>query len=420
MAKPKTFIIKNRVNAIKRKRRNIEFQSVAGCDVDKDNVVIAVLRRNSEFIDTHIFEQDKIGVRRATDFLLENQVEMVVMESTGSYHNYFYDTFIANGLNAVVINPVLIKALIKSIGKDDAKDAMTMAELALNFELKTSNMPDVRMKRIRQHFRSLENMKVYRTSITNRLHATLRQNSIQVFREVKINSMSGLGILHGIAEGLSPLTNLTLNWFGKKDKIETLLQLFPNSEPLMKYVRDAIMTELQEILRLNERIEQFENSTEDIIQDMGLDSLINLICTVPTMTRPLAIKILGEMGIDFTFRYPTKDKFVCALGLVPKNIISGGKLIKRESTHGNMMAKMAILNMVKTMCVNKGKQNEFRDFYLFYKEKQGKNFMKAVSAVSRKLMVAVYCVVRDGKPYLIKEEREFARNKNKENKNNDN
>lgn len=405
----KTFKIKNRVSSIKRKRKQVEFNCVAGCDVDKDNVVISVLKRNSDYQETFIFGQDKRGVREATDYLIENKVEMIILESTGSYHNYFYDTFISNGLKAIIINPVLIKALIKSIGKDDAKDAMTMAELALNFELKQSNMPDSRMKRIRSHFRPLDSLKVYRTSITNRLNATLRQNSIQIFRDLQINSLSGLGILHGLAEGLSPMQNLEENWRGKKEKIVDLLQLFPNSEPLPKYVRDNIRTELQEIFRINERIDNSTEKTYEIIQELGLCDLIDLICTAPAMNHILALRILGEMGIDFPFRYSTAEKFVKALGLVPSNKISGGKLIKAESSHGNMFAKMAIINHVKPMCVGRGRENELKKFYTFYKEKSGKNFMKAVSAVSRKLMESVYAMVRDGQPYKTKEQLEMEK-----------
>ncbi len=400
----KSYEIKRQVNPVKTKSRDIELQCVAGCDVDKDNVVIAVVKRGCRTMETEIFSQDKRGVREAVKWLKDNAVERVVLESTGSYHNYFYDTFVSEGLNAIIINPLLIKSLIKSVGKNDRKDAQTMAELLLNFELKASNMPDDRMKQIRFMFRRIDSLKVHRTSITNRLNSMLRQNSIQLFRDIKINTPSGLGLLHGLAEGLSPMKNLENNWLGSRAKIPELLQLFPNIEELKPYVREGILEDLEEVVRLNAKIEMLPEKAYAIIDELGLLELIKLMCSVPTINDVLALRILGEMGIDLTFRYTQKEKFVKAIGLVPSNKVSGGKLIKAEATHGNIAVKMAVLNHVKPMCARRGVVNDFKNFYIHYKEKQGKNFMKATSAVGRKIMESLYAVIRDEIPYRTRAE----------------
>lgn len=387
------------VSRVKKVKVGQTFNSVAGCDVDSNNVVISVLKRDADFQETYVFAQDRKGVADAITYLLENNVELAIMESTGSYHIYYYEQFRKAGINCKVINPLLIKSLIHADGKNDANDAMNMAKLALNFELKTSNMPDNKMKQIRLHFRDADRTKVYRTSITNNLHATLRQHQINIFREVKINSISGLGILHGISEGLLPTQILMENWKGKPDKIDALMQLFPANERVPEYVQNFIRVKLSKLLELNNEIKQSEERIYDLCVELNLAPLVDLMTTAPSISHSLALRILGEMGIDFTLRYSNAEKFVKAIGIVPNNIVSGGKLLKRESSHGNIHLKMAVLTAVKTMCINRSKDNKIKNFYKSYRAKTGKNFMKAVSASARKLMENVYAMVRDNEPF---------------------
>ena len=54
----------------------------------------------------------------------------------------YYDNLREEEIKIAVINPIVVKALLRVEGKSDKVDAMTLARLAANFDLKKSNMPD--------------------------------------------------------------------------------------------------------------------------------------------------------------------------------------------------------------------------------------------------------------------------------------
>jgi transposase len=397
----KTTYKQSRVTPHKKRIVETAWSSVFGCDVDSINVHISVLKRGDKYQESFVFPQTRTGINDAIAYLKENNVEFGILESTGSYSNYFYDEFRKVKINAQIINPLLVSSLLKTLGKNDAKDAMNLAQLALNFQLKTSNMPDEMMKEVRFHFRSLDKVKVYRTSLTNNLHAILRQSSIGVFQKdaVDINSPSGIGILHGISCGMKPLENLEANWLGNKKRIPEFLELFPSDEPCSDYIQEFISERIVEVVALNDRIKQASEKTFELIEKLGLQDLISLMITVPSFNPHLALRLLGEMGIDFTLRYSNAEKFVRAMGLCSNNKVSGGKLLKQEASFGNMFIKIAILNHVKAMCMHKAEITHLKTFFTKYRNTKGKNYMKAVSATARKACEALYVVVKKNEPF---------------------
>jgi transposase len=72
----------------------------------------------------------------------------------------------------VVINPIVVKSLLRVEGKSDKDDAMTLARLAASFDLKTSNMPDSQQRELRLLFKRVDAWKMQRTQSTNRANGT--------------------------------------------------------------------------------------------------------------------------------------------------------------------------------------------------------------------------------------------------------
>ena len=118
--------------------------------------------------------QDEKSARQAAEWLLKRNAEIVILESTAKYHILYYETFREAGLNAQVINPRLIKALLAVEGKSDKADAFNMARLAMSFQLRVSNMPDKSQKEMRLNLRTLDKDKERRTQLTNSLQSLLQ------------------------------------------------------------------------------------------------------------------------------------------------------------------------------------------------------------------------------------------------------
>lgn len=77
---------------------------------------------------------------------------------------------------------------------------MTLARLAANFDLKTSNMPDSQQRELRLLFKRIDTWKQQRTQVTNRANGTLTGQGFTVFRLVRINGPAGLHILQAIID----------------------------------------------------------------------------------------------------------------------------------------------------------------------------------------------------------------------------
>jgi len=64
------------------------------------------------------------------------QVEVVVLESTATYHILYFEEFRRAGLDVIIVNPMMVKALLKVEGKSDKADSQTLAKLVANFPLR--------------------------------------------------------------------------------------------------------------------------------------------------------------------------------------------------------------------------------------------------------------------------------------------
>ncbi len=386
-----------KVNRNSSKIQTKSFNKTTGCDVDSEIVVIANYDRNSECIDTVEFQNNYLGAQAAVEYIKCFGSELVILESTANYHILFYDVFRTHNIPARILNPLLVSALLKVEGKNDKGDARTLARLAANFDLKTSNMPDPIQRHIRMFLRSLDKEKARRTQITNRINSTLTANGCNLYRATKVNSKSGISMLQAIIDGKEKHEILLNHWFGRSSSLDKLNDAMGELEMIPNFTRPFLEGLCEELIFLNNKIERLENNSLDLIDELSLTEITDLICTLPAMSKLLALRIVGEMGVDFTERYSSGEKFVKAIGVCPNNIVSGGKVLKKESSHGNTHLKTPLLNAVKSFCNQNKKDSELRSFFVNYRARS--TYKKATSAVARRLMTMVYAMVRDNKPY---------------------
>lgn len=113
------------------------------------------------------------------------------------------------------------------------------------------------------------------------------------------------------------------------------------------------------------------------------------MCSVPAVTPRLTWRIIAEMGDNYHERYPTIKSFCRGIGIVPSNIVSGGKLLKREATHGNVRVKIHLLNNVKAWVI----RSHAGPMYAWYRNYLARtNYMKATSALAHKVAEGLYLV----------------------------
>lgn len=113
------------------------YERCCGIDIHK-KVIVACLRiRNKKEI--REFGASTRELLQLTDWLQENECEMVAMESTGSYWKPLYNVLESQGMPAMVVNAQHMKAVPGR--KTDQKDAEWIADLLQHGLLKSSFIP---------------------------------------------------------------------------------------------------------------------------------------------------------------------------------------------------------------------------------------------------------------------------------------
>ncbi len=367
------------------------FNITGGCDTDKNIIVAAIYYAETGNLEAQEFKQHKADALRAAKWFKDHDVELVIIESTANYHLLYYDTLRGEDINISVINPIIVKALLRVEGKSDKGDAMTLARLAANFDLKTSNMPDSQQRELRLLFKRIDSWKQQRTQVTNRANGILTGLGFTVFRLVTLNTPAGLRILQAIIEHRKPeeIAALHRNRL-KRPEIEKCA-----SVPLPEYINPYLQEVLDDVNTLNNRIIQAEHELLDKIVSCNLEKQVELMTTVAGVTSMLALRIIAELGANFHQRYCTAEAFSKAIGVVPANEVSGGKLLKRRSSHGNARVKFHLLSAAKAFAIHgNGPLKAWFDQY------RGRvHYFKATSALARRMAEGLWWVMIKNEPY---------------------
>lgn len=371
------------------------FAVSSGCDVDSQRVHVAVYRVETGNISGRVYSQTQRGATAAAKWLEANQVEIVILESTANYHLLFYHTFRKRGLNAHVINPRLIKALLAVEGKSDKADAANLARMAAHFRMRTSNMPDEMQMEIRMNLRKWDADKVARTRESNALRAMMTAYGVPIFRRVKPVSVSGRDFIQVIAhtENVSPREAVNFAWRGHNRIKPELVELLANLPDLPAYVREEVALAAAELDRLTDRIETRRARAQAHMQQFELGTQIKWMISAPAVTPLLALRIVAETGADYHARYHSAEAFGKACGLAPSNKVSGGKLLKSAKGHGNKYIKSHFTNSVRGWLQTKA-DHPLKRWYLQYRQRAG--YKRAVNATAHKIAKSLWHMGHNG------------------------
>ena len=106
------------------------------------------------------------------------------------------------------------------------------------------------------------------------------------------------------------------------------------------------------------------------------------------------IKLISELGRNFTEKFPTVKHFCSWLNLTPNNRISGGKILSSKVPKRKNFAGQSFRVAANTLSRSKG---YLGDYFRRMKSKLGYN--QAIIAVAHKLARIIYKMVQMGIEY---------------------
>ena len=372
----------------------IVYPICCGMDVHKSFVVACIASTTNQGVTaykSHRFSTFTKGLRELSQWLLQNDCRDICMESTGKYWIPIYN-ILEPTCKIVLAHPKYVKSIRGK--KTDKKDAKWIADIFKHDLISGSFIPPADIRQLRDLVRYRFKLTNYTTGEKNRAQNCLTVSNLKlddVFTDVFGKASSA--IIERILE--NPLEKLTdVSTFRTKG-------MKASNEEVLAAVDGEICAEQAEKLRIirahMHSLELCKLNLESVILSVAEKFLpqLNLVLTVPGIQSFSAIAIIGEIGVDMSV-FPTSKQLCSWAGLTPQNDESAGK---KKTTRISRAG--AYIKPLLVQCANaaiKGNHHpEVRNRYLALKKRRGHK--KAIIAISRMLLTAIYNILKKNEPY---------------------
>ena len=370
----------------------IVYPICCGMDVHKSFVVACIATTNDHGVTNYKskrFSTFTGDLRRCADWLSENNCKDVCMESTGKYWIPIYN-ILEHTCNIVLAHPKYVKAIRGK--KTDKRDAKWIADIFKHDLVSGSFIPPADIRQLRDLVRYHWKLTNFNVGEKNRAQNCLTVSNIKlddVFSDV-------------FGKAASAITTRLLE---SNEPFDVKPYLTKNIKKPIEQIQAAVDGEMcaeqAEKLRI---IRSHMDSLE--LCKLNLESLIlstaekyipqlNLVMTAPGIQSFAAIGIISEIGVDMSV-FPTSKHLCSWAGLTPQNNESAGK--KKTTRISRAGAYIKPLLVQCALCAIRAKQfPEVRNRYLALKKRRGHK--KAIIAIARMLLTAIYNMLKKNEPY---------------------
>lgn len=364
---------------------------VAGIDVHRMLHVITVLVENEDgTIAKHqqSFGGFKRDMRAMVLWLLELEVELVVMESTGIYWKSAYSHLERAGIFAMVVNAHFIKHVPGR--KTDMCDSEWLAVLARFGLVRGSFIPPKDLRELRLVSRYRRKLSAMLASETNRLHKTLDDAGIKLGAVVSdIKGVSAQEMVAGLIAGKTIDDLLEMARGSLKNKRDDLAA---SLEGELSPRHLFILAELHEhVTQLKEKLAKIDAYL--IAAMHPYQWAFNLLQTIPGIDAIASAMILIEIGDDMS-QFGDADRLASWAALCPGNNESAGKRKSGKTRKGN-----AIVRYILCECANAARNTKSSLAAKYRSLMARKSHKKAIVAIAHKLIRIIYFMLSRREPY---------------------
>jgi transposase len=399
---------------------------VAGIDIGSEEHWVCGPTRDDGQSNVRVFRTTTAQLEELADWLAEQGVESVAMESTSVYWIPLYELLESRGIEAVLVNA---RQLHNVPGrKTDFHDCQWIQLLHSCGLLRGSYRPGDAVAAMRALQRQLSNLIEERTRCVQWMQKSLDQMNVQVHRAVTdLTGTTGMAIVRAIVAGeRDPLClaanrdprchksveqiaqHLTGNWRDEHlFNLTSSLRLYDTIEGLTRLYQERLlkaMEALQPPERQNQPVpahpsprkeRDFRTHGEQKVRTTlwrfaGVD-----LTRIDGIGIGSANIILTEVGPDLS-SFPTEHHFVSWLRLCPRTPISGGKPIKKRR---NGLGASRIASALR-MAASALQRSKTALGAAYRRIARHKGADVAVFALARKLAQLVYRMLRYGQDYV--------------------
>jgi len=372
----------------------IVYPICCGLDVHRDFVYacIATTENGITVYKSQRFPTFTKGLRKLLSWLLQFNCRDVCMESTGKYWIPIYN-ILESDCKIVLAHPKYVKAIRGK--KTDKKDAKWIADIFKHDLVSGSFIPPADIRQLRDLVRYNYKLTNYIVGEKNRAQNCLTVSNLKldcVFTDVFGKASSNI-IGHILANPSEKISDVSV--FRTKGMKAT------DAEVLDAVVDGKMCPEQAEKLRIirshMDGLELCKANLMSLILTIAekYTSEISLISTVPGLTANSAISVIGELGVDMSV-FPTSKHLCSWAGLAPQNDQSAGKKKTTRISRAGVYIKPLLIQCALA-AIKMKKHPEIFNRYNALKKRRGHK--KAIIAIARTLLTAIYNILKNKEPY---------------------
>lgn len=379
---------------------------VAGIDVHKKMLVVAV--SDIVGVGEYRFELKRFGttceqLRQLAGWLVEQQVEEVVMESTAQYWKPVWAA-LEQHWQAVrreqsEADPLLHLAQAKSNRapsgrKSDDLDAKRLVKRLAAQELILSFVPDPEQRLWRTVTRRKHQLTRDRARLQNQLESLLEEAHIKLSSWVSdLFGQSARRMLNALAEGeADPMALAAMADRGLKATAEQLSDALGAARRLNPVYRQMLKMALEQLQLIEKQMAQLDKEASVLLQPHR--DAVQRLAAVPGLGADSAQQIIAEVG-PVAARFPSSKQLASWVGTCPGEKESAGESQSNRSPKGNRTLRR-ILNQAAHAAV-KVKGSIFD--VAFQRLVRTMDYKKAIWAIAHRICRLVWTLLHQGVSY---------------------
>ena len=347
------------------------FDSIIALDLGKFKSVVCLLDAHTR---RHRFETIDTTPQRVHDLLAAHTGEdpsrtLIVVECCDAA-GWVHDLATSLGLQVAVANVAAEAWKWKKVKrKTDKDDALKLAKMALNGDLPTVHMPAPAVRQKRRLILHRRSLVARRTQVKNTIRSIFNQQ----------------GRSHELPRGTKAWTQ------------QGLAQLAAEARPLDEcdidnFWRGRLHLELQLLEVLHQQILATERKLDELARG---DAQVKLLETAPGVGTRLAEAV--AVCLDDPHRFQSGTEVSSYAGLVPRQMESGTmKRIGRITRRGSSLLRGMLVEVAWMVW----RHNDWAKSFVA-RVSRGMKLRKkiAIVALARKLLVILWAMLRDNKPW---------------------
>lgn len=411
----------------------------AGIDVGSRSHFVAIGQGIKDVKEFGVYAQD---LKKLSEWLHNNGVTTVAMESTGQYWQNLFVELLNSGLEVILTNGKFTKNINRK--KTDVLDCQWIQKMHSLGLLPSSFLPDQTTEKLRTLCRHRAKMIAQKADTSHKMQKYLKWLNFRLDVVVRdVTGLTGIKIIDAICKGdLDPQSLAKHRHYNCRKSEEEIAKALVSNERSdylfglkQEYRRYQFYKEM--INECDEQIadflQQFIDTKEDVVDDLpckkpykrqnkngikGID--LNIIAyqyfdgvdllAIPGVSHSTVLTFMSEIGPEGLKKFSSAKKFASWLRLAPNNKISGGRTLSNRIPKGSNRLKIALRNAANA--VGNLKDSDLGKFFKKIAFKKGRQ--AAITATARKLAVILWNMItkkqqyQPNNPYVFLDEKRRA------------